>query len=84
MTPNEKDLLNMKRCCACRKEKPLKSFYKSNVKSIADRCKICNKEGKMCKEHIQSKIQNGNKRNTDGPQLFKVSKKDWLETYLFL
>lgn len=74
----------MKRCCACQKEKPIKSFYKTNVKSVADRCKICNKEGKMCKENIQPKKQTGNKRNTDGPQLFRVRKEDWIKTYQFL
>ena len=81
MTPNEKNLVETKICCSCKKKKSIKSFYKSNVKSIMNRCKICNQQGKMCINETQSRLKH---KKEDGPQLFNVSKNDWIKTFLFL
>ena len=83
MTPNEKELVETRICCSCKKEKPIKSFYKSTAKSIADRCKLCNQQNKKCIDVIEKPVKKG-RGNSDGPALFNVSKRDWEKTFLFL
>lgn len=81
MTPNEKKLVETKICCSCEKEKSITHFYKNKINSITNRCKLCILQGNICVNQTRSKLKN---KKEDGPQLFNVSKNDWVKTFLFL
>jgi hypothetical protein len=82
MTPREKESLKMKICCACNKEKEIKSFYKSTLykDGFENRCKICKQNCIKCRKPAVRKITK--KRNE--PALWNVNKQDWVDTYEFL
>lgn len=84
MTPKEKELVRTKVCASCGKEKDRRFYYtyKSCRDGLSPRCKICHTQGLEKKTEI---INNGGrKRNQDGPALFNVSRKDWIQTYELL
>jgi hypothetical protein len=43
----------MKRCYACKQEKPLTEFYRSNVRYYQKECKACNRERKYRWHHTE-------------------------------
>jgi hypothetical protein len=89
----------MKICCACLKEKDFKNFYKhkTNEDGCTARCKMCYKEGTLCKsgrkkmEGTKVKKKSGKpdrsvgiKNSWNEIRLINTSKEDYVETYLFL
>ena len=84
MTSPEKQVLKTKICCACKKEKELKSFYVNAYMKdgYEARCKICKKSKILCRK--KEYVKRGRPQLKNQPQLWNVRKKDWIETYEFL
>lgn len=86
MSSSKKEVLELKTCCACKKEKEIKSFYRNAAMPSGweSRCKLCKKTGVKCRA---SKDDDGRKKNgktRNSPQLWNVCKQDWIDTYDFL
>lgn len=68
-------------CCACKKTKELKSFYRNKLfKSGYDnKCKICKFEKKYCRQKQSKKLQ-----KSSSLRLSNITEKDWIDMYNFL
>ena len=84
MTSPEKQVLKTKICCACKKEKELKSFYVNCYMKggYEARCKMCKKSKILCRK--KEDVKRGRPQLKNQPQLWNVRKSDWIESYEFL
>ena len=69
----------VKTCYACKKEKPVSEFYRSNVNYYQKECKICNKERKY-KWH-QTELGKLSSANTKLKRRFGITLDDFNEMY---
>lgn len=85
MTTPEKQDLQFKTCCACKKEKEIKSFYRNMMMPSGweSRCKLCRQNKLKCRKG-KSKRNAAKPALKNVPQLWNVRKRDWIETYEFL
>lgn len=83
MSSSEKQVPKKKFCCACSKEKEVKCFYVNRYSKdgYESRCKVCKKTKILCKKKLLSKRIPQYK---NAPQLWNVSRQDWIDTYNFL
>lgn len=82
MSSREKEVLKTKLCCACKKEKTLKQFYKNKlfIDGYMSRCKSCRAQSIRCIERKRIKNENNGRELT----LHGVTMNDYIETYKFL
>jgi hypothetical protein len=86
MTPQEKQVLEKKICCACKKDKEIKNFHRNKIRpdGYENKCKTCKLNGGKCRRGrttIKTIYKASDRR---GMILVNVSKEDWVLTYKFL
>lgn len=86
MSQEKKEVLKTKICCACKKEKEIKSFYKNKMMPLGyeSRCKVCKQNKLKCNGRGEYGKKAGRPQLKNTPQLWNVRKEDWIETYEFL
>jgi hypothetical protein len=82
----EEQPLKSKLCCACKKEKDIKSFYVNKYMPTGydPRCKMCKQSKIRCRVANGEGKKSSVVKKRNSPQLWNVGKQDWLDTYNFL
>jgi hypothetical protein len=70
-------------CCACRKTKPMKDFYRNSLlkSGFMGKCKVCRNNSIPCPKKNEEKK---GRKTKNGLYIFNTTKEDWVKMFQFL